>query len=113
MKELGHMGRTLDILKIDVEGSEYSFLENMLDSMGGCPDFIGQIALEWHHMNWDPKYGEGSSPSINALATLLYTCGLKLDWHHSPGGWPETEKQFHEMGMNDVRYNVATFRREV
>ena len=75
IKELGHEGRTIDILKVDVEGSEFSFLENLLDSTGGCPEFVEQLAIEWHHMPWDPRYGEGSSPSINAIATLLHTCG--------------------------------------
>ena len=50
MKELGHDGRTIDVLKLDVEGSEFQFLENIFDHTGGCPDFINQITLEWHHM---------------------------------------------------------------
>jgi len=79
-KELGHEDRTIDLLKIDVEGSEYAFMENMLDSSGGCPDFINQISLEWHHFPWDVRYGEGSSPFINTIATLLHTCGLKMIW---------------------------------
>lgn len=80
IKELGHEGKTIDVLKVDVEGSEYAFLENLLDSIGGCPDFIKQISLEWHHFSWDSKYGEGASPSINAIVTLLHTCGLKSFW---------------------------------
>lgn len=80
IKELGHVGRTIDILKVDVEGSEYAFLENLLDLTAGCPDFIKQISLEWHHYSWDARYGEGASPSINAIATLLHTCGLKNFW---------------------------------
>lgn len=111
IKELGHVGRTIDILKVDVEGSEYAFLENLLDSTAGCPDFIKQISLEWHHYSWDARYGEGASPSINAIATLLHTCGLKNFWQHSEGGWPAKDKIFHDLGMNDVRYNLATFYR--
>ena len=80
MKELGHEGRTIDVLKVDVEGSEYAFLENLLDSSNGCPAFISQITLEWHHFSWDMRYGEGSNPSMNAISTLLHTCGLKLIW---------------------------------
>ena len=80
IKELGHVERSIDILKVDVEGSEYAFLENLLDSSAGCPDFIKQISLEWHHFSWDARYGEGASPSINAIATLLHTCGLKNFW---------------------------------
>ncbi len=80
IKELGHEGRTLDVLKVDVEGSEFAFLENLLDSTGGCPDFINQLTLEWHHFSWDWRYGEGSNPAMNAISTLLNTCGLKLFW---------------------------------
>ena len=77
IKELGHEGRTIDIMKIDVEGSEYSFLENLMDMTGGCPDYIDQISLEWHHFPFDPRYGYGASPPINTLVTLLHACGLK------------------------------------
>lgn len=112
MKELGHEGRTIDILKIDVEGSEFAFLEHMLDHTGGCPDFIEQITVEWHHMPWDVRYGEGSSPSINAIATLLHTCGLKMFWQYMFGGWQSHEKMYHDMGLKDVRYNLASFHRE-
>lgn len=80
MKELGHEGRSIDILKIDVEGSEYAFLEQLLDTNGGCPDFIKQMTLEWHHFSFDPRYGEGASPPINTIATLLNSCGLKNIW---------------------------------
>ena len=112
IKELGHEGRTIDILKVDVEGSEYAFMENLFDHTGGCPNFIEQVALEWHHMPWDVRYGEGSSPSINAIATLLHTCGLKMFWQHSPGGWLSPEKIYQDLGMKDVRYNLASFHRE-
>uniref|UniRef100_A0A7S2WQJ2 Methyltransferase FkbM domain-containing protein n=1 Tax=Eucampia antarctica TaxID=49252 RepID=A0A7S2WQJ2_9STRA len=109
IKELGHEGKTIDVLKIDVEGSEYAFLENLLDSTGGCPDFIKQISMEWHHFSWDSRYGEGASPSINAIVTLLHTCGLKNFWQYSEGGWPAGEKIYQDLGMKDVRYNLASF----
>ena len=112
IKELGHEGRTIDVMKVDVEGSEFAFLENMFDGTGGCPDFIEQLAIEWHHMPWDARYGEGSSPSINAIVTLLHTCGLKMFWQHSPGGWRSPEKIFVDLDMKDVRYNLASFHRE-
>lgn len=112
IKELGHVGRTIDILKIDVEGSEYAFLENLLDSTAGCPDFINQITLEWHHYDFDSRYGEGSNPSMNAIATLLHSCGLKNFWQHSVGGWPSNMKIYHDLDMKDVRYNLASFYRQ-
>lgn len=113
MRELGHdKGRKIDILKIDVEGSEYSFLENIFDTNGGCPDYIDQVTLEWHHYPFDPRYGEGSSPPINVLVTLLHACGLHLFHQHSQGGWPSADRIYKKLGMNDVRYNLATFIRK-
>lgn len=111
-KELGHESRTLDILKLDVEGSEFAFLENMLDVTGGCPSFINQLTLEWHHFGWDVRYGEGSSPPINALVTLLHACGLHMFHIHSRGGWPSADLMYHRMQLKDIRYNLAAFHRE-
>ena len=61
---------------------------------------------------WDPRYGEGSSPSINAIVTMLHTCGLNMFWQYSAGGWPSNQKIFVDMDMKDVRYNLASFIRE-
>jgi FkbM family methyltransferase len=108
-QELGHVGRTIDILKLDVEGSEFAFLENAFDTHGGCPDFIKQLPLEWHHMAWDERYGEDSSPSINVIATLLHTCGLELFWKY--GSWPSSDRIYNEMGMHNIRYDLASFMR--
>lgn len=111
IKELGHEGRTIDIMKIDVEGSEYSFLENLMDMSGGCPDYIDQLTLEWHHYPFDPRYGEGASPPINTLSTLLHACGLKNIYTHSQSGWRSNEKIYVDLDMKDVRYNIVTFYR--
>jgi len=106
-KELGHENRTIDVLKLDVEGSEYAFVEHMLDTQGGCPDYINQLTLEWHHMSWDERYGEGSSPNINTISTLLHSCRLQLFWKYST--WPATDKLYVDMGMNNVRYSLASY----
>eukprot|EP00588_Corethron_pennatum_P026094 CAMPEP_0194321282 /NCGR_PEP_ID=MMETSP0171-20130528/17504_1 /TAXON_ID=218684 /ORGANISM="Corethron pennatum, Strain L29A3" /LENGTH=432 /DNA_ID=CAMNT_0039079105 /DNA_START=36 /DNA_END=1335 /DNA_ORIENTATION=- len=111
MKELGHEGRTIDVLKLDVEGSEYAFLEQLLDHQGGCPDYINQLTMEWHHYPFDPRYGEGASPPINAITTLLHACGLKLYHRHSQGGWPSQDKIYEDLKMHDIRYNVNAYRR--
>lgn len=111
MRELGHENRTITVLKVDVEGSEYAFLENALDRWGGGLPRVEQLTLEWHHMWWDPRFGEGSSPPINAIATLLHASGLKLFWQHSVGGWVSNVRAFQRLGMRDVRYNVASFMR--
>merc|ERR1711971_780055 len=38
-----------DVVKVDIEGSEYSFMQDIFDRMG-CPP-IGQITLEYHHFS--------------------------------------------------------------
>ena len=53
MAELGHT--YIDILKLDVEGSEYGFLEAALDQFD-CPP-VEQMSIEWHHFVFDKRYG--------------------------------------------------------
>jgi FkbM family methyltransferase len=112
MKELGHTDRILDVMKVDVEGSEYQFLEEALDTLGTLP--TKQLTVEWHHYAFDPRYGGGSSPQINALVTMLHESGLKQFWRHHPTGWPDPASKEHweKVGLNDVRYNLASFHRE-
>ena len=105
MKELGHTH--IDVIKLDVEGSEYVFLEQMLDTYG-CPP-CDQLTLEWHHFTFDQRYGSGSSPSINAISTVLRSCGFKQFFHYTAGGWPSAEYQYTFMGMHNVRYNSVSF----
>ena len=58
----------MDVLKLDVEGSEFLFLEEALDA--SALRGVDQLTLEWHHYGDDLRYGAGSSPSINALSTV-------------------------------------------
>lgn len=48
MSELNHSGRELDILKIDVEGSEYEFFEDLLHTDYHLSENIRQILVEFH-----------------------------------------------------------------
>lgn len=105
MEELGHTH--IDVLKLDVEGSEYIFLEQLLDHYG-CPP-CDQITMEWHHFTFDQRYGAGSSPSINAISTVLRSCGFRQFYHYTAGGWPSSEYKYAFMGMMDVRYNIVSF----
>ena len=107
MRELGH--DHIDVLKLDVEGSEFLFLEEALDtySLGG----VDQLSLEWHHYDDDSRYGSGSSPSINALSTLLGAEGLDVMWvHDTSGGWPSDVYGFAKLDISPF-YNLATFKR--
>eukprot|EP00747_Dinoflagellata_sp_TGD_P186251 gnl/TRDRNA2_/TRDRNA2_43183_c0_seq1.p1 gnl/TRDRNA2_/TRDRNA2_43183_c0~~gnl/TRDRNA2_/TRDRNA2_43183_c0_seq1.p1 ORF type:complete len:450 (-),score=78.82 gnl/TRDRNA2_/TRDRNA2_43183_c0_seq1:129-1478(-) len=62
----------IDVLKIDIEGSEYMFLQDIFDRMG-CPP-ARQITVEWHHFSIDERYG--SSPEVNNLHKQLNSCGF-------------------------------------
>lgn len=62
-----------DVMKIDIEGSEYMFLQDIFDRMG-CPP-VGQITIEYHHFSLDERYG--SSPEINTIHHLLNSCGFR------------------------------------
>ena len=66
MKQLHHDRITL--LKLDVEGSEYMFLEKMIDDLS-CRN-VDQLTLEWHHYDYDTRYGVTSNPQINMLGTF-------------------------------------------
>lgn len=76
---LQHHGDTyVDVLKLDIEGSEFMFLEDMFDKYG-CPP-VGQLTVEWHHFNLDERYG--ASPELNSIHNLLNSCGFKSFHNH-------------------------------
>jgi hypothetical protein len=47
--------------------------------------------------------------SYDALISLTFLISSMCS---SEGGWPAPEKVYRELGMNDVRYNLATYYRE-
>ncbi|PVG03175.1 hypothetical protein CPB86DRAFT_779522 [Serendipita vermifera] len=74
----------VDILKVDIEGSEYDVLEALLDSYAGQPLPFGQLQIEIHYWNIDfirfmswwekleaaglrPFWTEPNLPSVNIL----------------------------------------------
>jgi hypothetical protein len=48
MSDLNHQGRYLDILKIDVEGSEYAFFDDLFKTTDYLSENIRQILIEIH-----------------------------------------------------------------
>jgi hypothetical protein len=93
----------------DVEGSEYMFLERMIDDLS-CRQ-VDQITLEWHHYDYDRRYGVTSNPQVNVLVALLKDrCGLEQYWGHGSKGWPSNQKIYAEMGMN-LYYYLSSFKR--
>jgi len=107
MKEHGHS--RISLLKLDVEGSEYAFLEAMIDDLS-CRK-VDQLVLEWHHYDHDTRYGVTSNPQVNVLVALLKErCGLEQFWIHASRGWPSNQKIYAEMGMT-LYYSLSSFKR--
>ena len=104
-----HKHKRISLLKLDVEGSEYSFLESMIDDLS-CRK-VDQLVLEWHHYDYDVRYGVTSNPQINVLVALLKErCGLEQFWVHGSKGWPSNQKLYADMGMN-LYYTLSAFKR--
>jgi FkbM family methyltransferase len=107
MKELNH--KRVDILKLDVEGSEYQMLEGLISS-GACRN-IDQITLEWHHYGFDVRYGASSAPILNMFQKLLQDqCGIEQFWIQDLTGWPSNSELYLDMKLT-LMYNIASFLR--
>ena len=74
MRALGHTKRRITVLKLDVEGSEWAFLEDALDRMG-CDFPVDQLTVEWHHFAHEARYGV--PPHVLTLTNILHECGFK------------------------------------
>jgi len=104
MKELKHT--SIDFLKLDIEGSEYLFLEDIFDTIG-CPQ-VDQLHLEWHHFSMDSRYG--TPPHINVIINFLNDCGLKQFWTRTY--WAAPTEVDSKKSVIFFTYNLASFMRE-
>jgi len=106
MRDLNHTH--VDILKLDIEGSEWGFMENILDN--GCPP-VDQISVEYHHFSFDMRYGGPASPEVNTMAMLLHVCGLRqFQIDYTNGGFPDPSKVYKKFGAK-LFFNTMTFAR--
>ena len=106
MKELGH--QRINLLKVDVEGGEFTFLEKMIDDLS-CRQ-VDQLTMEWHHYDYDSRYGVTSNPQRNLIVALLAErCGLEQFWTDGEGR-PSNKKLYTEMGMR-LHYALSSFKR--
>jgi FkbM family methyltransferase len=87
----------VDILKVDIEGSEFSFLKGMLKE--GCPP-IEHMLFEWHSQNMDFK--EGCPPEVVEVEAKLRACGYKK-YDHYPF-WKEPKPTSEEKFKIDATY---------
>jgi len=106
MRELGH--KVVDVMKMDVEGSEYMFLESAIDDFD-CPP-IRQMSIEWHHYSFDMRYGGGAAPEINTIAAYLYErCNIKQYQIDFPdGGFVDDHLWARNAGLQ-LRYNTGSY----
>lgn len=75
MAQLGHSSRYLDVLKIDVESSEYiSFMGLVIGDCASATVKVGQVQIELHH----PHNVLTPDLTIKRLFHSLYSCGMLL-----------------------------------
>lgn len=73
MVALGHQSRVIDVLKIDIERSEYDALSTI--TVGDCPTadvHIGQLQIEMHVVS------SNDNVIVRKFVEHLYSCGLKV-----------------------------------
>ena len=108
MAELGHS--FIDVLKLDVEGSEYLFLAHALDHYRARGERLpfDQLTIELHHFTLDPRYGDGASPEVSELVRMLQLEGFECYFNgKKDGGWPGAEPA--KPGMGYARYMLLNF----
>ena len=72
----------VDVLKIDVEGSEWGFFQAVFDAKNPakrCPP-ARMLLLEFHHHVLEEQYG--SSPELNEMTIFLQDCGFYIYESH-------------------------------
>lgn len=77
MKELKHDQRYLDILKIDVEGSEFEFFEDLFRQTDSISERIRQILIEIHFSGVVQQVGNTSTFDYNRVHRLFQLFHLK------------------------------------
>lgn len=78
--KLGHAGRTIDILKIDIEGSEWASLATMLRGCNPQHPVAHQILVELH---------AGTQQRVTTLYDDLARCGYRT-FHKDPNLYAST-----------------------
>ncbi|MCL1863982.1 MAG: FkbM family methyltransferase [Defluviitaleaceae bacterium] len=68
MESFGH--KHIDLIKMDIEGSEFEVIENMLQDVGSC---FSQLCVEVHH--WFFPDGE---ERLNKMIALLKKAGYEI-----------------------------------
>ncbi|XP_048739268.1 uncharacterized protein LOC125653733 isoform X3 [Ostrea edulis] len=93
MKELGHTNKRIDVLKIDIEGSERQSLVEIMES--GALKNVVQLCLEFH-----------SYYDLGAMRKL-YDLGFRVFWaHQNPQAPMYTTNETYSYGMEVYFVNI-------
>ncbi|CAL1547638.1 unnamed protein product [Lymnaea stagnalis] len=104
MKELGHEQRTIDVLKIDIEGYEWDVIDNMMET--DVFKYIRQFMLEFHlFRDWPVKE---DYVYLYKIYTRLREMGFR---EFSIGPHPKTLKANSFNNQGDSEYVNAFFNR--
>ena len=76
-KQFKHENRIIDVLKIDVEGSEVLALEQALDE-GFLQNNVKQISIEWHLWEASVKHDHAALRKIFDVYNRLFQNGFRL-----------------------------------
>ena len=83
MKSLGHENRTINVLKIDIEGGEYEALVHET-LFGGCKHRNGAMPVEVEQLQLE-LHGIDARP-VARLFAAVYACGLQV-FNSEPNHW--------------------------
>lgn len=103
---LGHAGRFIHVLKVDVEGSEHS----ALGGIGQCSGIgrSGQLLLEIHDFSTDGPFRAGPGAAVQRLVQSLEACGLQL-FHKEPNVWGCGGKHCFEASLVNAQHAFLAF----
>lgn len=93
MRELGHSGRTLNILKMDIEGSEFGLLDNpkFWSDFDGSGSKIEQLQVEVHlkhYKHFGKDLYEETGTSMDALLRAVTAQGFAMFHKEINQLWP-------------------------
>ncbi|XP_055891024.1 uncharacterized protein LOC106074906 [Biomphalaria glabrata] len=81
MKMLGHTATSISLLKLDIEGNEWSVLTNLLDE--GILEKLPQVLIEWHIFNDSPPHE--MYPKMSEDYIRFQSLGFRKFWMRNEG----------------------------
>jgi len=105
MQELSYEGRTVDVLKVDIEGDEYDMFNNQLfDDIKSAKLRIHQIQIELHR-----QHPHGGFDAVHSFAMAMRDAGFHL-FHKERNGWGADANSFVEFSFISTEWFATVFR---